>query len=125
MPRRSRRCQPRRLGGAFQHGPDNPLAGLEGRASLLRRLGEVAAGRPDLFGAPARLGNLYDFWLARRDGLPAPDMLRLVLRALRADLAGAAVSSAACRSAIAAGIRRCRATGSCRFTSSANGWSIR
>ena len=28
-----------------------------------------------------RLGNLYDFWLAQRDALPAPDMLRLVLRA--------------------------------------------
>ena len=44
-------------------------------------LGEVAASRPDLFGAPARLGNLYDYWLATRDDLPAPEMLRLVLRA--------------------------------------------
>src|SRR6188508_737772 len=34
-----------RLGEAFQHAPDNPLGGLEGRAALLRRLGEVAAGR--------------------------------------------------------------------------------
>ena len=124
MPRRSRRCRPTRLGDAFQHGPENPLAGLEGRASLLRRLGEVAAGRPDLFGAPARLGNLYDFWLARRDDLPAPDMLRLVLRAFGPIWPGRC-RSAACRSAIAAGIRRCRATVSCRFTSSANGWSIR
>ena len=70
------------LGRAFQHGPDNPLAGLEGRALLLRRLGEVAAARPEIFGSPARLGHLYDFWWPRRAGLPAADMLGLVLRAL-------------------------------------------
>jgi hypothetical protein len=71
-----------RLGDAFQHGSENPLAGLEGRALLLRSLGAVASSRPDLFGSPARLGNLYDFWLPRRDALPAPDMLHLVLTAL-------------------------------------------
>src|SRR5439155_2823108 len=49
---------------------------------LLRRLGEVAATRPEIFGAPARLGHLYDFWLPRRSNLPAPDMLGLMLRAL-------------------------------------------
>jgi hypothetical protein len=70
-----------RLGNAFQHSGENPLAGLEGRTLLLRSLGAVTASRPDLFGAPARLGNLYDFWLTRRDDLPAPDMLRLVLYA--------------------------------------------
>ena len=70
-----------RLGAAFQHGPDNPLAGLEGRALLLRRLGEVAAAHPEIFGSPARLGRLYDFWLPQRGGLPAPEMLRLLLRA--------------------------------------------
>ncbi len=70
------------LGRAFQHGPANPLAGLEGRALLLRRLGEVAAALPELFGSPARVGNLYDFWLPRRADLPAPDMLGVVLRAL-------------------------------------------
>ena len=70
-----------RLGDAFQHGPGNALLGIEARASLLRRLGEVAAAA-ELFGDPARLGNLYDHWLPRRDTLPAPDMLRLILRAL-------------------------------------------
>jgi hypothetical protein len=70
------------LAGVFQHGPDNPLAGLEGRALLLRRLGEVLAARPEIFGSPARVGNLHDFWLPRRAGLPAGDMLHLVLRAL-------------------------------------------
>jgi hypothetical protein len=71
-----------RLGGAFQHGPGNPLLGIEARASLLRQLGEVALAAPELFGDPPRLGHLYDHWLPRRDGLPAPDMLRLVLRDL-------------------------------------------
>lgn len=70
------------LGRAFQHGPGNPLAGLEGRAALLRRLGDVATARPEVFGSPARLGNLYDFWLPRRDNLPAAVMLGLVLRVL-------------------------------------------
>ena len=73
---------PERLGQAFQHAPDNPLAGLAGRAELLRRLGETIATQPEIFGSPARLGNLYDYWLPRRAKLLAPDMLRLVLSAL-------------------------------------------
>jgi uncharacterized protein DUF1688 len=71
-----------RLGRAFQHRPDNPLGGIEGRALLLRRLGEVTAAQPEIFGSPARLGRLHDFWEPHRAGLPAPDMLRLVLHAL-------------------------------------------
>lgn len=70
------------LGGAFQHGPGNPLAGIDGRARLLRRLGEVAAASPEYFGRPARLGNLYDHWLPRRGGLPAPAVLETLLQAL-------------------------------------------
>jgi hypothetical protein len=70
-----------RLADPFQHRPDNPLAGVEGRALLLRRLGAVMAAAPELFGSPARLGNLYDYWLSRRSGLPAPDMLRVLLHA--------------------------------------------
>jgi hypothetical protein len=68
------------LGPAFQHGPDNPLLGLDGRALLLRRLGEVIGAIPEVFGKPARLGHLYDYWLPQRGELPAPDLLRLVLR---------------------------------------------
>jgi hypothetical protein len=71
-----------RLGRVFQHGPDNPLSGLDGRALLLRRLGEVIAAAPELFGEPARLGRLHDYWLPQRGGLPAPEMLRLLLHAL-------------------------------------------
>jgi hypothetical protein len=73
---------PERLGAAFQHGPGNALAGLDGRAALLRRLGEIAESAPELFGRPARLGNLYDHWLPRRDELPAAEILQLLLRAL-------------------------------------------
>jgi len=32
--------------------------------------------------SPARAGNLHDFWLPRRAGLPAADLLHLVLRVL-------------------------------------------
>jgi hypothetical protein len=71
-----------RLAAAFQHGPNNQLAGLQGRVHLLRRVGEVTREQPAVFGVPARLGGPYDFWLQRRADLPAPDMLRLVLRAL-------------------------------------------
>jgi hypothetical protein len=46
---------------AFQVAQHNPLVGLEGRAGLLRRLGEVMQATPAVFGSPARLGNLYDY----------------------------------------------------------------
>ncbi len=62
------------LAEAFQVTDANPLVGLEGRAALLRRLGE-AVGRP---------GALFDI-MARhaRDGLlPAPVILDLLLQAL-------------------------------------------
>ena len=62
------------LAKAFQVGADNPLVGLEGRAALLRRLGE-AVGRP---------GTLFDAMAARAaDGrLPAPAILEVLLDAL-------------------------------------------
>lgn len=72
------------LAQAFQVGPDNPLVGLEGRAGLLRRLGEVMADAPGLFGRPARLGNLYDSIAARADNgrIEAGAVLKLLLDAL-------------------------------------------
>ena len=73
---------PERLAPAFQHTAENELAGFEGRAALLRRLGEVCAASPSLFGAPARLGGLYDCWSARGESLPAAEMLRTLLHAL-------------------------------------------
>jgi hypothetical protein len=74
------------LARAFQVGEGNPLAGLEGRTALLRRLGAQVLARPDLFataGAP-RPGGLYDALAARAAGgkLPAPAILELLLEAL-------------------------------------------
>ena len=74
------------LAQGFQVADDNPLVGLEGRAALLRRLGEQALARPDLFGrdgAP-RVGGLFDVLAGRAEGgtLPAPEILALLLEAL-------------------------------------------
>jgi hypothetical protein len=67
------------LGSAFQHSPRNELLGLEERATLLRRLGQVCSNSPALFGSPARLGNLYDYWSAGRGEISAPEILRTLL----------------------------------------------
>jgi len=74
------------LGTAFQVNEDNPLTGLEGRAALLRRLGDVVALAPEYFGSAesARLGNL-GVWLlhsARAGRLEASAILAAVLREL-------------------------------------------
>lgn len=55
-----RRLDTPALAAAFQVRPDNPLVGLDGRVQLLRRLGEVLAGRPQHFGASGRPGGLFD-----------------------------------------------------------------
>jgi hypothetical protein len=74
------------LARAFQAGADNPLAGLEGRAGLLRRLGAQVLARPDLFASARepRPGGLYDSLAGRATGgvLPAPLILDLLLEAL-------------------------------------------
>jgi hypothetical protein len=74
------------LAAGFQVGEDNPLVGLDGRTSLLRRLGAQVLARPDLFAvadAP-RPGGLYDALAARAESgrLPAPAILALLLEAL-------------------------------------------
>jgi hypothetical protein len=70
------------LAQGFQVSEDNPIAGLEGRAELLRRLGRQVEARPDLFGG--RPGGLFDVLTARAAGgkLPAPAILELLLEAL-------------------------------------------
>jgi hypothetical protein len=71
------------LARGFQVSGDNPLAGLEGRAALLRRLGAQVAARPDLFRG-GRPGGLYDTLAAsaEKGALPAPAILELLLEAL-------------------------------------------
>nr|WP_304219176.1 DUF1688 family protein [Phenylobacterium aquaticum] len=74
------------LAHGFQVSDANPLVGLEGRAALLRRLGEQTHARPDLFALKSapRPGGLYDLLAARAvDGrLPAPAILEALLEGL-------------------------------------------
>ena len=74
------------LAAGFQVDEANPMVGLEGRAALLRRLGERVETRPDLFGTAdtPRPGGLYDILAARAEGgkLPATAILELLLEAL-------------------------------------------
>ncbi|MGD9814529.1 MAG: DUF1688 family protein [Hyphomonadaceae bacterium] len=71
---------------AFQVSERNPLAGVEGRARLLNRLGHAVSARPDLFAIAdtPRPGGLFDALKARADGdtLPAPAILELLLEGL-------------------------------------------
>ncbi len=74
------------LAAGFQVGPDNPLVGLEGRASLLNRLGRTVATNPDIFGHAddPRPGGLFDAIAATAEG----DRIRAtaILEALLAHL---------------------------------------
>ncbi|HEY0053569.1 MAG TPA: DUF1688 family protein [Caulobacteraceae bacterium] len=74
------------LAEGFQVTDVNPLVGLDGRATLLRRLGEQSASRPDLFALAdtARPGGLFDLLSARAENrrLPAPAILDALLEAL-------------------------------------------
>ncbi|MES2185238.1 MAG: URC4/urg3 family protein [Pseudomonadota bacterium] len=60
-----------KLAQAFQVSPANPLVGLEGRAMLLRRLGETLAGYPAEYGPAGRPGGLFDL-LANTDSNEIP-----------------------------------------------------
>jgi hypothetical protein len=76
----------------------NPLVGLEGRVNLLRHLGKALTEQPEVFGNPARVGNLYRFMLdpgiksssdaihliasANSAVIQAHDLLSLLLRTL-------------------------------------------
>ena len=93
------RVRPGTIGKFFQVDDDNPLVGLDGRAALLARLGEIAAATPAVFGADPRLGNLYDYLRAhaRDEAIDATFILETLLRALgpmwpgRMQLAGIAL----------------------------------
>ncbi|HEV8313731.1 MAG TPA: URC4/urg3 family protein [Burkholderiaceae bacterium] len=50
----------RALADIFQVGERNPLVGLEGRTSLLHRLGEALRDQPQTFTAEGRPGHLFD-----------------------------------------------------------------
>jgi hypothetical protein len=72
------------LGRVFQVRPDNPLVGLEGRAALMRGLGDVMQENSAAFGDPPRIGSLFDRLIetARGNRVKADDVLGLLLKAL-------------------------------------------
>ena len=72
------------LAAGFQTSDRNPLVGLPHRLTLLRRLGEALAGRPDLFGTARRPGHLVDAILTASPTrtIAAPAILALVLDGL-------------------------------------------
>jgi hypothetical protein len=72
-----------RLGAAFQVGPDNPLVGLDGRAQLMRQLGEALRGGSSWFPGH-RPGSLIDSLGAlSRDGqVAAAEVLGALLDGL-------------------------------------------
>jgi hypothetical protein len=67
----------------FQVSDDNPLAGVAGRADLLRRLGRTLLAAPEIFGRndSPRAGGFYDHLaaLAQDKKLPAPTILSELL----------------------------------------------
>jgi hypothetical protein len=74
------------IADGFQAGPGNAMVGLEGRAALVRRLGETVAARPDVFGRAddPRPGGLFDYLAAQSEGgiLPAQAILAALLEHL-------------------------------------------
>jgi hypothetical protein len=58
-----------RLAAAFQVNANNPLVGLDGRAVLLRRLGEVMADQPEVFGTNGRPAGIFDLMVADEGGI--------------------------------------------------------
>lgn len=80
------KLSPAMLERGFQVDAENQMVGLDGRAALLRRLGERSQARADLFarGDTPRPGGLADVLRAeaRSGRLPATPILELVLEAL-------------------------------------------
>ncbi len=70
------------LAERFQVDEGNPLVGLDGRASLLRRLADALRAHPRVFGSDGRPGSLFHALTGGRD-LPvaAPILLRALLDA--------------------------------------------
>jgi hypothetical protein len=72
------------LAQGFQIAPGNTLVGLEGRATLLRALGELAASRPAIFAREdsPRPGGFFDYLAAKADNntISAPLILSELLQ---------------------------------------------
>lgn len=63
----------------FQVDDSNMIEGIQGRALLLRSIGELLKTRMDIFGDPPRLGGIYDYFLNRDQTPSAADILYLIL----------------------------------------------
>lgn len=75
------RIDKNRLAHVFQAHEDNPLVGLEQRATLLNRLGEVLLRDPARFGPDGRPGEIF-FRMTdkgRRTEMPAAELLHTIL----------------------------------------------
>ena len=71
------------LASAFQVSERNPLVGLEGRAALLRRLGQALQDQPALFGPRGRPGHLFEVLvLPGKTAIEAHELLSLLLTGL-------------------------------------------
>ncbi len=81
-----RRVDAERIANAFQASKTNPLAGLDGRAALIRRLGETVAADEDAFALRdnPRPGGLYDYLAGQTEEgkLPAAAILEALLTRL-------------------------------------------
>lgn len=74
-----------RLESIFQVSASNPLAGVEGRLTLLHALGDVVLSRPDVFGSEEpRPGHLFDYLYERstQGTIAAREILITILDAL-------------------------------------------
>ncbi|PRC41294.1 DUF1688 domain-containing protein [Mycobacterium sp. ITM-2017-0098] len=69
------------LAAVLQVTPQNPLVGLDGRVTLMRRLGDALAAQPDVFGDEGRPGMLFDD-LAASGAVHAHDILVRLLVSL-------------------------------------------
>ncbi|MHA3021878.1 URC4/urg3 family protein [Mycobacterium sp. BMJ-28] len=70
------------LADAFQVTPNNPLIGLEGRAALLRRLGDVMSGNSGVFGPDSRPGAMFDVLVGPDKTVSAHAILSWLLASL-------------------------------------------
>lgn len=77
-----RAVTPELLAGAFQVTVDNPLVGLEGRAQLLRRLGDTLVANPAEYGPHGRPGGIFDVLVGPERTVSAHAILSLLLSSL-------------------------------------------
>jgi uncharacterized protein DUF1688 len=80
------KLSPEKLSVGFQVSGDNPLVGLDGRATLLRALGVLAADNPKVFARndTPRPGGLFDDLVANANdhAIAAPEILSTLLHQL-------------------------------------------